>query len=151
MAALDPQTLQTWLEWAGARLIAMPGPRTGPKEPKAFWPFEYDHDRFQVLEFRRGLAARAMAPSAKEIPMMEEILTFPNMCSHETTRRIIHDRLLMHPIKMTHLYTWADIAKTFKMKTYKVSYLHKLGLMEICEKAKPEHVCRIATSFNNFA
>lgn len=149
MPCLDPATLQTWLEWAGARLIAMPGPRTGPKEPKGFWPAEFSQDKFQVLEFRGGLPIRAGAPSAEEISWVDEILLLPNVCERDVVRRIIHTRLLIHPIRGTHLYTWTSIAKKLsigphKIRPYTIKKLHRDGLKEVCEKTDPARVCRIA-------
>lgn len=142
---LDTQTLQTWLEWAGVRLIAMPGPREGPGPLRAAtWPFEYDQDKFQVLEFRRGLAARMMAPSAKEIPIMDEILSMVNICSVKDARRVINYRLLIHPIRNTHLYKWPRVVEKVEIKLSGVKRLHREGLQEICRKADRQRVCQIA-------
>ena len=74
---LSPQELQAWLEWAGARLIAMPGGRTRPAEPHVIWP-EYSQEKFEILTFRSALPLRAAAPSSAEIPIVEEILLLPN-------------------------------------------------------------------------
>lgn len=156
MPCLDPATLQTWLEWAGARLIAMPGPRTGPKEPKGFWPAEFSQELFQVLEFRKIPPIRAGAPSSTEIPIMEEILLLPNICTLISTRRILHARALIHPIRGTHLFSWEAIAKKISkeekpMKSYTVKYAHKKGLIEVCKRADPSNVCHILQFFQRQA
>lgn len=141
---LTPSVLNEWLEWAGARLIAMPGPREGPKPLRAAkWPFEYDQEKFQVLEFRKGLAARMMAPTAKEIPVMDDILSLVNVCSIKDARRVIHYRLLMHPIKNTHLYRWPLVSEKVKINVSGVKRLHREGLQEICKKVQHQPIERI--------
>lgn len=147
---LDSQTLQTWLEWAGVRLIAMPGPKVRPSDPKVIWP-EYSQDNFEILTFRRALPVRVGAPTPKEIPIVDEILQFPNACERAVVRRILHVRSLMHPVRGTYLYKWSRIAELLDVKVYTVKRLHVEGLKEASEKADPKRVCRITAFFSETA
>lgn len=133
----SPDELRAWLEWAGAKLIAMPGPRIGPKAPSTFWP-DYSQELFQVLAFRSATPLRAMAPSSVEIPLMELILSFPALCTHQATRRVLHCRALIHPVKQRHLYRWDRIAELLDTKVYTVKYWHRRGLAEVARKIPEE-------------
>lgn len=144
---LTPPVLQNWLEWAGARLIAMPGARIKPKEPKVIWP-EYDQEKFEILSFRAAIPIRAGAPSSTEIPIVDEILLLPNVCDDIYKRRILHARSLVHPISRRYLYNWKRISELLHTSPSIVKSLHVKGLKEACMKADPEHVCRIASFFN---
>lgn len=146
-ALLTPTDLRTWLEWAGARLIAMPSDRIKPAELKCLWP-EYSQDKFQVLEHRPPLSIRAMAPSSKEITIVDEILLLPNLCSSDLTRRIIHARSLVHPIRGHYLHKWSEIALLVRLSRPTVMNRYKNGLKEITEKVDPEKVCRISSFFD---
>jgi hypothetical protein len=146
---LTPTELQIWLEWAGARLIAMPGPRIKPADPKVIWP-DYEQEKFEVTTFRGALPVRAVAPSSKEVPIVEEILLLPNVCEHSYTRRVLHARSLVHPINGRYLYRWTRIAELLAVKTYTVRRWHKDGLLEVISKAPRDRVCRIAAFVSQF-
>lgn len=148
MVDLTPSELQLWLEWAGARLIAMPGGHVGPAELKVIWP-EYSQDKFQVLEFRKNLPIRAAAPSSVEIPFVDEILTLPNICAFEKTRRVLHARLLVHPINGRYRYTWRKIGILVESDHKTVKNWHRKGLEEVITKTNPEQVCRIWAFFES--
>lgn len=138
-----PDELQIWLEWAAAKLIAMPAGRLKPTEPRAFWP-DYSQDKFQILEFRRSLKIRALAPSAAEIPVMDAIVLLPNLCTEEPVRKVVHWRAQIHPIRRSHLLTWTWISTRLDVRAYTAKRWHQKGLEEILVKASPETVCRIA-------
>ncbi len=143
MVDLTPQELQVWLEWAGARLIAMPGGRIGPAKTRVIWP-EYAQETFEVLDFRTALPIRAAAPSSKEIPIVEEILLLPNVCAHDYTRRVLHARSLVHPINGRYLYKWTRISALLEVKAHTARRWYKEGLDEVIRKAPHDSVCRIA-------
>lgn len=143
---LTPQELQIWLEWAGARLWAMPIGRIKPAEPRALWP-DYSLESFQVLDFRKAAPPKAAAPSSREIPIIDEILLLPNVCAREETRRVIHARLLVHPINGRYRHNWTEVAKLVKSDRRIVKIWYKRGLEEIIQKANPEKVCLIAAFF----
>ncbi len=143
---VGPREVQDWLEWAGARLIAMPGAKTRPASPHVVWP-EYSQDQYELLAFRRALPIRAAAPTPDEIPMVDLILELPNVCERVIVRRILHTRCLMHPIRLTPIYRWSRIAELLDVKVYTVKRLHAEGLVEAAKKADPNKVYRISAFF----
>jgi hypothetical protein len=145
---LPSPIINSWLEWAGARLIALPGHRTGPADIRVIWP-EYDQEKFQVLEFRRGLVARSLGPTNAEMPFVEEILRLPNLCSDVNVRRVLHKRALIHPTRGTHIYRWDRIAKDLgDVKLYTVKRWHKMGLIEVGEKINLDLTNRLMNFFD---
>lgn len=143
---ITPQELQTWLEWAGKRLLAMPGGHVGPRDYKVQWP-EYNQDKFELLEFRRHLTQRAPPPPADEITIVDEIITFPNYCNDVKLRRILHLRSLVHPIRFNHLYSWTKLSKMFETDRRRVARWHEIGLEEVAKKADKKKICLIANYF----
>lgn len=143
MAITSPEEVQTWLEWAGSRLIALPVPGLKPNEIK-ITHFEYSQDRFQILDFRGQLPLRAGAPSSAEIPIMDLILTLPALCAWQNHRRVLHLRALVHPISGRHLYTWAKLARKIACDPRTVKTWHRQALVEVTDKAPSETVCRIS-------
>ena len=150
MTSLTPQELQVWLEWAGARLIAMPGARPGPNGTKVIWP-EYAQELFQVIEFRPGMRIRAPIPSAEDITLTEEILVLPAFCEYAKARRTIRLRTLMHPVHERHIYSWADIAKKLEIDRKTAASLYSRGLREIARKVPCQQARRIARRFDEIA
>lgn len=127
---IESHELQSWLEWASAKLIALPGARIGPRDSGVLWP-DYPQDTFQVLDFRRALSIRAMAPTPAEMALMDEILFLPNLISHEGRRRVVRYRSLVHPTNMRHLFRWNRIAELLSIKIYTARDWHRKGLAEI--------------------
>lgn len=135
--------LRVWLEWAGARLVAMPGNRVAPKQTRVLWP-DYAQDIWEVTEFRNNQRIRISGPTSAEIPIMEEILLLPNICEWVKIRRVIHARSLIHPFTERHLYSWDRIAKKLETHPVTARRWYKKGLNEIVIKANPQKVCLIA-------
>lgn len=130
---LTSAELQTWLEWASARLLATPSQKIKPEGYSSLWP-EYSQDKFEILNFRVGIALRALAPSSDEIPIMDEILLLPNLCSNQTSRRIIRLHSLINPINNRRVYKWPEIAKKIEVKQYTAKRLYTVGLAEVTRK-----------------
>lgn len=140
--SITPEELRVWLEWAGIRLSAMPVLTTKPKDPGVFWP-EYSQDKFQLLEFRKGIELRALAPTRDEIPIVDEILSLPNVCFVVKKRRVLHKRALIHPIHGTYLHSWREIADMIDEKQSTTKRFHREGLEEAARKADPAKVYRV--------
>lgn len=138
----------TWLEWAGAKLIAMPGRRVRPAEPTSLW-VDYVQDIRNTDEFRQRLSIRAMAPSAEEITVMDAILPLPSICAEHTTRRVIHARSLVHPVNNRHLYRWTRIAKLLHTDRRTVRRWHHAGIDEIARKIEPDIVHTLRQYFSS--
>ena len=133
----NPQEVEQWLEWAGQRLIAMPGPRVGPKDSGGWWP-DYSQDKFEVLNFRAQIALRVAAPASNEIGLMEEILLLPGLIGtnedeySRRLRKIVRQRTLLHPITSRRLWNWARLAKEHNSSPFKVRGWYEVGLHQIC-------------------
>lgn len=141
-----PTELQTWLEWASARLLAMPGRKIKPSEPHVVWP-EYAQDTREIIEFRVGIKLRALAPSADEIPIMDEILLLPNLCEKDLRRRAIRLRSLVNPLNNRHLYPWVEIAERLSVRQYSLKREYAWGLKEILLKAERGALSRLSVFF----
>jgi hypothetical protein len=149
---LNTELLQTWLYWAGAKLIAMPTGKIKPAEPRALWP-DYAVDPWQVLEFRAQHRIRVPAPSKDEIPIMEEILLFPNYCSLVLRRRVLHLRLLVNPTSGRPINSWDKVAKRINTSVERSKRLHSAGLQEVLFKlpeSKSEAVARFFAGISVF-
>lgn len=148
MTQISPTELQEWLEWAGARLLAMPSPKIKPAEPHVIWP-EFSQDKFEVLKFRGGMSLRASAPSKDEIPLVDEILLLPNVCQRSVVRRILHARALVNPINGRYIYNWSRLAKLLQLDRQSVKRQHTNGLIEVVKRAPSDRVCRIHLFFQS--
>lgn len=143
---VDPDLINDWLEWAGARLLASPSNKIKPANPKVIWP-DYAQDRFQLLEFRKGLSLRAPPPGASEIPIMETILLLPNLCAEVRTRRVLHLRSLVNPLSYRNINSWSKIAQAIHSNRETVRLLHQKGLEEVSQKVDIAIVCRVSAFF----
>lgn len=141
---LTPETLKFWLEWASARLLAIPSSRIKPQDSSVIWP-EYSQDRFEILDFRANIMLRALAPSSAEIPLMDEILLLPNLCFSEKRRRAIRLRSLVNPVNNHHLFSWARLAERLSSDPKSVKRLYLRGIEEVSRKVPRDQVCRIST------
>ena len=148
MTVVTPTELKDWLEWAGARLLAMPSPKIKPAEPHVIWP-EYSQDKFEVLNFRGGMSLRANAPSKEEIPLVDDILLLPNVCKEQRVRRILHARALVNPVNGRYLYNWSRLAKLLQSNRDAIKRQHEKGLIEVIRKTPPGQICRIAVFFRS--
>lgn len=146
MSELAPETLEMWLEWAGARLIALPMPSVKPRDSGVIWP-EYSQDKFQVLEFRKGMRIRAPIPSAQDITLMEEIIALPNLCTRIPHKRTVRLRTLIHPTTNRHIYSWRKIAVHLNTNRETAAGWYFSGLKEIAAKVPCNQVQRFTDIF----
>jgi hypothetical protein len=152
MSKPSTDELEQWLEWAGTRLIAMPGPRVGPSESTGWWP-DYSQDRYEVIEFRARIALRIAAPSGSEIELMEEILYLPSLIGvgvneHDCeVRRVVRRRILLHPITNRRLWQWDRLAKEHKRSQVTLRTWYKKGLSQICRRISGDKTTSIRKQF----
>lgn len=143
MVILDPQTLASWLEWAAVRLIALPSGRLKPKSPQASWP-DFAYEPLPGTSDLRANRIHAPAPSSAEIPIIDAIVVLPNLCDHRDTRRVIHWRAQVHPIRSYHLLKWDWITAKLNVHRYTAQRWYRDGLKEVADKAPKDDVCRIS-------
>lgn len=127
---MAPQDLQDVLEWASARLLALPSQKVKPSDTKVIWP-EYDQDKWEIIEFRERIALRCLAPDKDEIPLMEQALSLPNFLPNPEWRRLIRKRCLVNPLSNTHIYTWMDLGVLFSMKRFSIRARYKKELSRL--------------------
>jgi hypothetical protein len=146
MPQLEPEVLQIWLEWAGQRLLALPSHKLKPQEPRALWP-DYAQDKWELVSFRKEINLRAPTPPAEDITWMDKILLLPNLCPELNQRRMLHFRLLVHPLNNNYLYKWSKLAQAFHTSNYLVKSWHQKGLKSVCCKIPRDEVRTIRGFF----
>lgn len=142
--------LKTWLEWAGGRLTALPSDHIKPAAYRNYWP-DFSNDIYQVLEMRKALSIRALAPSAAEIDLMDKVLILPAQIEDHKRRRVIQMRLLIHPISQRHLRTWTEVAKAEHTSVFKIQSLHALALREIWRRTSDSDLNLISVKFEQIS
>jgi hypothetical protein len=100
-----------------------------------------------VLEFRRKNSFRVSPPSKDEIPIMEEILLFPNYCNFVSRRRVLHIRLQTNPVSLNPIYSWNKTAKILNTSVTKVQRWHSAALEEVIFKAPRDRVSFVSNYF----
>jgi len=139
-ANLTTDELQTWLEWAGLRLVAITVRGTKPAGFRVAWP-DFAQDKWEVTNFRAATAIRIPSPPPNEVTIMDSILRLPDFCRVFGVRRVIQYRALIHPISGRHIQSWDKIAAKLSTDKRTVRRWHEKGLEEIIEKA-PD--CKLA-------
>lgn len=143
-AAVGLAELQLWLEWAGAKLLALPGAGAAPKDFRVAWP---DFPANKNLAY--GYTAtklRPPPPAAAEIEVMDEILLLPGLIPNILQRRVVNARSLVRPISGQYLYSWSKIGLILHMDRSTVRRLHTLGLKELAIRISSAKVYRIRSS-----
>ena len=143
---LTPVELQTWLEWAGARLIAMPGGRIKPEGPRVIWP-DYSQEIFEVLDFRGNVRAKAAIPSGMEISLAEKVMLLPNVCESHITRQILHKRAQVDPITGRYRNSWSKIAASLHCGKEAIKIRHKKGLLEVLSETPEPTFYQLSLTF----
>lgn len=142
---LAPLELQCWLNWAGAKLLALQLSSPLPKGPHSSWP-EYAQDYKQAYGYT-GEKLKAPIPRAKEIELMDQILLLPALISEVDLRRIVNARSLTTPVSNRHLYSWTKLSFMLRTNPRLVARSYARGLLEIIYKLSPEKVDTIRHSF----
>ncbi len=145
---LDPATLETWLNWAGRKFLALPSRSALPQGFKSFWP-KYDYDEVD-LETALHVKLRAeQAPKANELDYIEQILSIPALCVEIKHRRVLQYRTIIDPISGKHIYNWSRIAKQLKTSRQNVRNWYEVALRDACGKVEENKVCRLAQFFSS--
>lgn len=144
-SALSVEELQTWLEWSGAKLLAMNLASPFPKGPRVSWPdFAQDHRTAYGYTNERLRAGRV---TSHEIALMDEILPLVSLISDVNVRRIVNARILVTPVSNRYVYTWSRIAFMLHSDRRKVARLYSSGLSEITRRLPSAKVDAIRQSF----
>lgn len=151
LKALDARSkeVREWLEWAGARLLAMHIPSPAPRGPHVSWP-EYADDHRQAYGYT-GERLRAPQPRSNEIALMDEILLLPNLIPDITTRRIVNARALVTPVSNRYVYSWTKLAFMLHMDKRRVGTMHYKGILAIVSRLSPEKIDAIRRSMQSLS
>lgn len=144
---VSPSEIDTWLCWAGKRLLSMPSSKVKPQEYRSYWPdVVQELNKFEKLN-HGDRPLRASAPTKEDIPIVDTILTLPNRCSDVKVRRVLHARSLIHPINDRHIYGWSKLARLLHVDRRTVKHWHNSGLEEIADNAEEKTVWLILRYF----
>ena len=138
MSNASPIEVKEWLEWAGAKLLAMHISSPKPKEFRSFWP-DYADEAHSAYGYT-GERLRPAQPRAVEIELMDKLLLFPGLIEDIQIRRIVNARALVSPVANRYLYSWHKLGFMLNTSPRRVVRLHAKGLITIADKLPPEKV-----------
>jgi hypothetical protein len=141
-----PSEIQSWLEWAGGRMLAVQVLGTKPQEYRSFWP-DYPDDKFTAYGYT-GLGLRIPSPSAPDISLMDEIFSLVLLTEVVLQRRVINARAMIHPLSGRPLYPWTKIAILVNSNYRTVKLIHKKGLETISARVPLPTVNYIRTGLD---
>lgn len=127
----NPLEIQSWLEWAGGRMLAIQVHGAWPSSYRSFWP-DYPDDQVTAYGYTPS-RMHAPALNSSEVVLMDEILSLISLTPVILQRRILNARALVHPLNNRHLYSWATIAALIHSERRAVKLLHKKGLETIAQ------------------
>jgi len=139
------EEIKTWLEWSGAKLLAMRIASPAPKGVRNAWP-EYATLPDDAYGYTKN-TLRAAIPSRFDITLMDEILLLPALIPDVLIRRIIHSRALVAPVSGKYLYSYETVAKLLYTDRKTIARLHGKGLKIIGANLSPDNADAIRQSF----
>ena len=127
--------VQGRLERAGATLLAMRLPKTGPSGLKGYWP---DLVRDSFIDMPSDSELRAGIPDAKAVSQMDEALEWVLLIPAHLpkVRRVVHLRLLVDPVTERHRINWTKVAKILHCSPNSAKSWHEKGLALIVRGLK---------------
>lgn len=140
----SPSEIQSWLEWAGGRMLAVQVCGTRPSSYRSFWP-DYPDDSFTAYGYTNE-RLRLPSPSAPDISLMDEILSLVLLTPIILQRRVLNARAIVHPINGRHIFPWSKIAHLINSDYRSVVLTHKKGLEVIARETPLPAAHRIRSS-----
>lgn len=129
--------IETWLEWAGQRLLSLGTSSPKPKGYKTNWP-DYVPDT-RAYGYSPERLRPAKVPSA-EIALMDELLLLPQLVHDITARRVVNARSLVTPVSGRYLYSWSRLSFMLHLDRRTVVRMHYNGLCEIGRNVPAEKI-----------
>lgn len=136
----DPSEVQSWLEWAGERLLALPVHGTHPASYRSFWP-DYPLDVATAYGYTAA-CFHPPAPGKAEIPLIDEIYAIIALTPDHPQRRLLQARSLVAPLNGRYLYSWTKLAEVFHRDRRAVKRTHYSGLCVIAAQVPANSVAR---------
>lgn len=147
---LSPHELNTWLSWAGEKLLAMSLKSPIPITAQSSWPKILLQEEPAELPLGETTRIKFPHPTQEEIPLMDEILLLPNLATDIWQRKILHARCLTNPATHRPINSWTKIGQKLHTGGEQVKYLHRKGLIYVAKLVPCEKVCRIRLAFSFF-
>lgn len=144
---MDPPTpieVQSWLEWAGERMLSIQVRGTHPGGYRSFWP-DYPDNAATAYGYN-GPSLRFPSPSARDVSLMDEVFDLILLVPIELQRSILQARALIRPSNGQHLYSWNKIAVRIHSDHRTVKSMHRKGLETIASRVTPEVVVHVRSS-----
>ena len=137
--------VQSWLEWAGERLLTLQVSGTKPQSYRSFWP-DYPDDPFTAFGYTDEII-KTIPPSAEGVSLADKISDLILLISASDVRRIVQLRSLISPTRNNHIYSWSLIAKKLHSERRLVKWKYNRGLIFIVNKARPSEIEFIRSQF----
>jgi hypothetical protein len=144
--SVQPGEVQSWLEWAGERLLALPVHGTRPSGHRVYWP-EFPPDP-NVAYGYNNLRLRPPAPGKAEIPIIDEIYELVALVPEVRARQLLQARSLIVPLNKRYLNSWTKLAALLHTDRRSVKRIHQGGLCVICDKVADASVARFREFVN---
>ncbi len=136
--SLEPKEVQSWLEWAGVRLLSLQVPRAHPQGFRSYWP-DYPHDKNTAYGYT-NIRLRPPPPSKDDIPLIDEIFSLILLTPNIIERRVLNSRALIRPINQRYLYSWRKIALMIASDPKTAKSIHRKGLEKIAAEVARDRV-----------
>jgi len=137
----QPEEIDSWLKWAGEKLLSLPLPRPGPSAPGVCWP-NFPADASIAYGYS-DIKLRPVPPLKDEIKFIDEILNLILLIPSIQIRRIMHARSLIAPNSGRQLYSFSRIGKLLSLDRKTIASLHRQGLRQIALNLDPERAQKI--------
>lgn len=140
-----PEEIQLWLEWAGEILLSLRVNGVYPQQFRSFWP-DYPDDILTAYGYTPERTTRVV-PSAQDVSLSDKVLGLIPLVLNTRTRRIIHMRSLISPIRSSHIYSWSRIAQILHSNRAEVKTQYDRGLAIVSSKISLSDVSYIRERF----
>lgn len=148
----SPRDVRDRLDDAGRTLVALPMPKgERPQGMRSHWPetARQAEDAFFALvgaddqikqEFSQDYNAVRVAPSARAVARMEEVLNWLWYLTDERKRRLCLARALIHPVSDRHVVSYRKLGRLFGLHHDTIRAWHDRALSELAQALTRDQV-----------
>ena len=136
----DAETVILRLEQAGKTLLALPGKGCFPAQEGSSWPAVV-HAAVEAYGYGE-VEMRPPVPSAQAISQMDEAFRWIGLIpdSQRSHRRIVWMRLMVHPVRDHHLWSWRRIGRAFGWDHRAIQRWHAEAIDMIVDAAREQRL-----------
>jgi len=140
------EEVKSWLEWAGEKIISLPGASPGPAQLRCHWPdvVRSANDAYGYTKIQTKIPR----PTKDEIFYIDAIATLPILIQDVDERVIVQKRSLILPLSHRHVYSWSSIAEFYHTNQYFVKRMFLHGLNDITYRVAQSNVHTFRTFFS---